>query len=605
MASPGHLDDEAAVSPLTEWARLVMVTLADSGVRDVVVSPGSRSTPYIVAACNEARLRPHSVIDERAAGFFALGLAKASGRPAAVLCTSGSAVAHYYPAVVEADSAGIPLLVLSADRPFELQARSAPQTIDQVKIFADRVRAFVETGMPEHHESALVGVRRALALAVAETLRPGRRGPVHINLRARKPLEPEPASASDGARRHRLATVVDGVLARPVPRYESTASVSDERSADELEELVRQHPRAIIQCGPAALREGDLAGAVHELARATGYPVYAEAASMLRFVPDAAEITRLDTLPMLGALLDESEQPGLILHVGGAATFGRAPTARRAEVVTFSHHGVVDPENEARIVFQGNAAAALRELARRTPKRVVDEAWRESVARKDRAVRDVLESKVDDGVLLQEGRIAAALVGALPADATLVLGNSLAIRSVELFCVRAEGKSLEVVSQRGANGIDGHVALTAGVAAARGKPTALLLGDVSLLHDIGSLLVARECTTPLLVVVMQNGGGRIFDQLPLAGHPLLPGNAWDLVVTPRHVELESICRGFGVRYERVETVGALRGVLREHHVRGGVTLVEAVTDPASSAKKEVAAMRAAAAAAVRGGAAKG
>ncbi len=588
-------------SPLTQWARLTMSTLADVGLRHVVVSPGSRSTPYIVAACNEPRLRLHSAIDERSGAFFALGLARVTGVAAAVLCTSGSAVAHYYPAVIEADSGGVPFLVLSADRPFELQARSAPQTIDQTKIFGERVRSYVETGMPEEDEHALAGLRRALALGMAETSRPGRRGPVHINLRARKPLEP--MSDTPGSNGAGLRERVDAALAQPVPTYPSVgvAASADDRAIVDLEALVSAHPRGIIQCGPAPIVDAALAPAVDALARATGYPVYAEAASMLRFVAEASGAARLETLPLLGALLPPEEQPTLVLHVGGAATFARPSSTGPAVLATFSHHGIVDPENDARFALQGNAAPCLRALASRLRSPIVDARWLAALTAKDRAVRAVVERQAPSDAPLQEGRIAASLVASMPASSSLVLGNSLAIRSVELFCVSARGKKLPVFSQRGANGIDGHVAFAAGVAEACREPTALLLGDVSLLHDVGSLLLARECAAPLLLLVLQNGGGRIFDQLPLSGHPLLPPTAWDLIATPRAVGLAAICAGFGVRYERVDALGDLDAGLSAHWQRGGVTLIEAVTDPASSARQEVNALRAAAAASLGAG----
>ncbi len=583
---------------LTEWARLTMATLADAGLRDLVVSPGSRSTPYIVAACNEPRLRLHSVIDERAAGFFALGLARVSGVAAAVLCTSGSAVAHYHPAVIEADAAGVPLLVLSADRPFELQAKSAPQTIDQVKIFGERVRQFVETGMPEDSPSALSGLRRALALAVAETARPGRRGPVHINLRARKPLEPAvPPASSSGSSGATLAERVGALLKRPIPSYASVGTNADPARFRDLAALLAAHPRGLIHCGPTPLVDLLLHPAVVALARATGYPVHAEASSMVRFASVGDRVTHLDTLPLMGSLLDESMHPTLVVHVGGASTFARPPQAPPAVMVSFSHHGVVDPENDAHAAFQGSAAMGLEALAQAIEQPVVDPEWLAALVARDEATRAVLGSRgTDDDALLQEGRVAAAVVASLSSGASLVLGNSLAIRSVELFCRASSADTIAVFSQRGANGIDGHVAFAAGIAAGCARPTVLLLGDVSLLHDLGSLLIARASMAPLLIVVLQNKGGRIFEQLPLAGHALLPARAWDMVTTPRHLDLERTCGGFGILYARAARVGELRRVLDEHARRGGVTLVEAVTDPAGSAQAELAEARAAVAA---------
>src|SRR4051812_16764248 len=195
---------------LTEWSRLLLGTFARAGVEHVVLSPGSRSTPFAWAALNEPKLRCHSVWDERVAAFFALGQARVSGRPSLLLCTSGTAAANYYPAVIEASLARLPLLVLTADRPFELQHAGAPQAIDQLKLFGDSARAFFELGTPDPSPSALEGLLRSVAHAVQAALH-GNPGPVHLNARARKPLEPIRA---DDAASLRLRESVDALLAR-------------------------------------------------------------------------------------------------------------------------------------------------------------------------------------------------------------------------------------------------------------------------------------------------------------------------------------------------------------------------------------------------------
>src|SRR4051812_30405975 len=193
---------------LTEWSRLLLGTLTRAGVEHVVLSPGSRSTPFAWAALNEPGLTCHSIWDERVAAFFALGQARVSGRPSLLLCTSGTAAANYYPAVIEASLAQVPLLILTADRPFELQHSAAPQAIDQIKLFGDSARAFFELGAPDESPSALAGIVRSVAHAVhaARGVRPG---PVHLNARARKPLEPVTAS---GPGTSELAAQVDALL---------------------------------------------------------------------------------------------------------------------------------------------------------------------------------------------------------------------------------------------------------------------------------------------------------------------------------------------------------------------------------------------------------
>src|SRR4051812_41493967 len=261
---------------LTEWSRLLIGTLARAGVEHVVLSPGSRSTPFAWAALNEPGLRCHSVWDERVAAFFALGQARVTGRPSLLLCTSGTAAANYYPALIEASLSYLPLLVLTADRPFELQHSAAPQAIDQIKLFGDSARAFFELGTPDAAPSALSGVVRSVAHAV-RAARGARPGPVHLNARARKPLEP--TTAHDPASLE-LAAQVDALLNKG-PTLAAGATLHGDVSR--LARACRETARGIILVGPHAAYRPEAAPALLGLARITGYPLLCEATSQLRW----------------------------------------------------------------------------------------------------------------------------------------------------------------------------------------------------------------------------------------------------------------------------------------------------------------------------------
>ncbi|HEV8244872.1 MAG TPA: 2-succinyl-5-enolpyruvyl-6-hydroxy-3-cyclohexene-1-carboxylic-acid synthase, partial [Polyangiaceae bacterium] len=261
---------------LTEWSRLLLGTLARAGVEHVVISPGSRSTPFAWAALNEPKLRCHSVWDERVAAFFALGQARVSGRPSLLLCTSGTAAANYYPALVEASLAHLPVLVLTADRPFELQHASAPQAIDQIKLFGDSARAFFELGVPDASASALQGLVRSVAHAVhaAQNVHPG---PVHLNARARKPLEP---IAADDLSSRGLRESVDALLARgPTETARSTLHADVSRLAQACVETAR----GVIFVGPEPVYRPEAVRALARLAEITGFPLLCEATSQSRF----------------------------------------------------------------------------------------------------------------------------------------------------------------------------------------------------------------------------------------------------------------------------------------------------------------------------------
>jgi len=258
---------------LSEWAALVFASFADAGVERVVVSPGSRSTPFVAGAIREPRLRLFDVIDERAAAFFALGQARVTGVPTLLLCTSGTAGAHYLPAIIEARHAGVPLLVLTADRPTEATACGAAQTIDQTKMFGEHVRRFFDLGMPDGDPSALRAVRRVALQAFVASQYP-ERGAVHVNARARKPLEPILASATAEGRA--VAAAVRAVKDRPI-RVALASAQADAGALEIIAAELRAARRGLIVCGPLPARTD--VGAVEDLARRTGFPLLSESAS--------------------------------------------------------------------------------------------------------------------------------------------------------------------------------------------------------------------------------------------------------------------------------------------------------------------------------------
>ncbi|MFH0900430.1 MAG: 2-succinyl-5-enolpyruvyl-6-hydroxy-3-cyclohexene-1-carboxylic-acid synthase, partial [Pseudomonadota bacterium] len=265
---------------LADWSWLLLDSMVAAGVADVVISPGSRSTPFVVAAATHPSLRCHDAIDERAAAFFALGQARATGRASLLVCTSGTAGAHYYAAVVEAASAYVPLLVLTADRPFELMGCGAPQTIDQTRLYGHHVRGFFELGMPDPSSESLRALRRTVFQAAHLTSWPVP-GPVHLNARARKPLEPRaPTTDVESALHDRTRSIAASPCA---PRAFRPSMMPDHDAIDQLVRSCLATERGIIACGPAPLAQAAVRNRVSQLSCLTGYPLIAEAASQLRF----------------------------------------------------------------------------------------------------------------------------------------------------------------------------------------------------------------------------------------------------------------------------------------------------------------------------------
>jgi 2-succinyl-5-enolpyruvyl-6-hydroxy-3-cyclohexene-1-carboxylate synthase len=570
----------------SEWAERLLATLAEAGVRDVIISPGSRSTPLVWAACQNPALRLHAIIDERSAGFFALGQARLSGKPSLLICTSGSAPSHYFPALIEARSSGIPLLVLSADRPFELQQCGAQQTIEQSRLFGSYA-GYHELGTPVSDRVAVRSLERIAWQAVAETLEPPR-GPVHLNFRAKKPLEP--TSAERSSPRH-------GAAPRQVVRWRPAPPAAPLRAdVDELVERLRASRCPLLLCGALSPFESPSPELVARFARASGAAVCAESVSQLRFGldPGASGALICDAYEWLLASppLLQRAAPDVLLQIGGtplSTNLSRLlESAEQRELWICAELGWPDPaHHSARIVrarpteLLGALCEALEAhaLPEPTPERGL---WRHAQTR----ARELISARLERSFGEPEA-VHAACEG-LPPGSILMLGNSLPPRLVDRYAP-ARARSIRVLSQRGASGIDGLVAGTLGSGSLADAPTTLLCGDISFLHDVGSLWAARAERThgaswsqPLVLVVINNGGGRIFDQLPMAK---LAGSDQRFWTTPHQLELRHAAELYGLPYRRAQARADLAEALQAAYACPGVSLLEVVVGPNSAAER--------------------
>jgi 2-succinyl-5-enolpyruvyl-6-hydroxy-3-cyclohexene-1-carboxylate synthase len=478
--------------------------LARCGMTDACTSPGSRCSPLVLALARDPGLRTWSHVDERCAGFFALGLAKASGRPGAVVVTSGTAAAELTPAVHEAREARVPMLVLTADRPPELREVGAGQTIDQVELYGSAAKWFFEVGV---HDAAPERVRwiRALACRAYWSALDGRPGVVHLNFPLREPLVPQAELPPDDTGRPDGAPLVDRVEADPLP-----VPAALERVVAAVEE----RPRGVVVAG--RWEHGRALGlAAAGLAETAGYPVLADPLSGGR-LPDVGA-AHYDAL-----LRDErfaaGHRPELVLRVGDLPTSKplRAwlAAAEDALQVAIAQDGVVqDPDGVVSLVLPADPATTLAELNEHVS-RAPEAAWVDAWRRAEDAAAAAISGALEGGP--SEPAVAAELGRRLPRDATLVVASSMPVRDVETF-FPARADPPRVLSNRGANGIDGTVSTAFGVAAVARGPVVLLIGDVALAHDIGGLLAASRLDLKLTIVLLNNDGGGIFHFLPLAG----------------------------------------------------------------------------------------
>ncbi|RKH74609.1 2-succinyl-5-enolpyruvyl-6-hydroxy-3-cyclohexene-1-carboxylic-acid synthase [Corallococcus aberystwythensis] len=554
------------------WSRALLEELVRGGVRHAVVCPGSRSSALALACAHTPGLRVWSVIDERSAGFFALGMAKQSRQPVVLVATSGSAGAHFYPAVIEAAMAQVPLIILTADRPLELQGWGAPQTVPQARFYGDFARMFADVGMPEANSATLAHLRATAARAVSTACR-APRGAVQLNVPFREPLAPIPQDF--GA--EKLSVLArEGRTDAPITRIAQPSRAPDAEALAAVRARIAATERGVILCGPRDEDDG-FAEAISALSLATGYPVLAEATSQARYGGGPLTVSLYDAL-LRHEPFTRSHTPELVLRFGGGLT-PKSPQqwldASGADITVFSDEGALyDPMHRATRVVEGSAVLACRALTEglsRGPGR-----WAQDFVNAERMARNALETALgEQSGLLTEPRLAREVVAALPANALFFVSSSMPIRAVDAFA-HGGGVPLRVLANRGANGIDGIVSSAAGMAAAAGRPAVLLSGDLALLHDVGGLITAARARVPLTVVVVNNDGGGIFAFLPLA-QVAKPDEFETLFGTPHGVDLSHAAALAGARFERPTTPAALRAAVRTG-LEGGLHLVEVQVD---------------------------
>ncbi len=564
-------------------ARALVSALVDGGLRHAVISPGSRSTPLVLAldeAARDGRIALRVVLDERSAAFFGLGLARSTGRAPLLLSTSGSAGAHWYPAAVEASEAGLPLLLVTADRPPELSGCGAPQAVDQARFFGAFARASIDLGAPSPEASLrTLATAAARALASAQGARPG---PVHLNAPFREPLWASGAEARGEPRRG--LEVLQGV-----PRLA-------EADLDQLAQTLFG-ARGLIVAGPSAFPRP-----VPEIARLgaqLGWPVLADPASGLRYgdFDRSAVILRYDAF-LRNPALRSHLVPERVLCFGARACsrvlstwLGELGRGGTPTILVTPSGQLCDPEHAASSLAVAQPSALCQALIARGPK-ATDSRWLGAWTGAEASAEMALISFF--GPPLWEGALARAVVEALPDGALLHVGNGMPVRDLDGFGPRSE-RRIHVVAQRGASGIDGHLSSAAGERCGwREGPVVAVLGELAFLHDVGGLRLVAEAEGPLAIVVVDNGGGGIFEFLDIAAHE----RAFEpYFLTPQRADLEGLARGFGVSYRRAGSAAELGEALRAAAVGARSQVIHVPLDRRLNVERHRAAWEAAALAA--------
>ena len=574
--------DAVAASPneSTLWGRVVVDELHRAGVDAVCLAPGSRSTPLTMAFADHPGVRVFSHLDERSAAFFALGRAKRTGRPTPVVTTSGTATANLHPAVMEANQARVPMLVLTADRPRELQHSGANQTVDQERLYGDAVRHYRSLPDPAFDATKLRAVRTAVSRAVHTASDGTTPGPVHLNCPFRKPLEPTPTDVPDGW------TESMPLAARGRPDGSPFVTVTGGRpelgAADRgrLVEAIEAADSGIVVCGPAD-RPTPARDAMRGLALSTGFPVLADPLSGLRWGShvDASGVTVCGGYDgYVGAL---EEYPDLVLR------FGASPTSKplRKYLAEAGERGarqfLVDPAGqwrEAEFTATDLVVAAETPLAAALSGRVDREAgaFEHRLASLEREYWD----RVADDARFVEGDVLADVATLAPDPSTLFVSNSMPVRDLDRFA-RPHEADLTVLGNRGASGIDGiaSTALGAGSATDGDEPLVLVTGDLAYYHDSNGLLAVARSGVDATIVLVNNDGGGIFHLLPVES---FDPPFTEQFTTPHGLDFEPTADLYGLEFARTDDRETFRELFAESVESGGTQVLEIVFDQATN-----------------------
>jgi 2-succinyl-5-enolpyruvyl-6-hydroxy-3-cyclohexene-1-carboxylate synthase len=566
--------------------------LSRAGITDAVICPGSRSTPLALALRAHPGFRCRVLLDERAAGFFALGLAKASRRPVAVLCTSGTAAANLAPAVIEAFHGRVPLVVLTADRPPELRDRGAPQTIDQLRLYGSQVKWFVDVPVVGSGADQLAHVR-SLAGRAAATALAAPRGPVHLNFALREPLIPATPlgplgdDPSDNPILPQEGRSFTGAIAGlPVLCSGDMAALADRLAATE---------RGLIVAGPQD--DPDLAAPLARLAAATGYPILADPLSQVRVGPHARSLVVAtgDLLARPGRWID-AHRPELVIRFGAMPTskpiLQMLQATRPALLVVDGGGGWRESALlPATLVHADEALLADGLAAELRGRRGVEDSaaatstWTADWLAADRAAAGALAgwlARAPASTEPFEPRPFSLLADLMPDGGIIWAGSSMPARDMDAY-LPGGPRPIRCYSNRGANGIDGVVSSALGAAAANTGPVVLVVGDISFLHDLNALVAARLHHLSATIVLINNDGGGIFSFLPQGAMDDpgvgLPDAYEELFGTPHGIDFGPIVRALGAEHSVADSSGLAEAIARSIGAEG-VQVIEIRTERA-------------------------
>lgn len=575
------------------WAESFVNEMAAGGVKYVCISPGSRNTPLTWAFAQNKEIRKYVNIDERSSGFFALGLANRTGSPVALVCTSGTAAVEFYPAIVEAYQQRIPLVICTADRPPELRCTGTNQTINQDNLYKNHIRFFADVGLPDMSIKKITSLKKT-AISAIKICCYKNKGPVHINFPFRKPFEPDNYTDE-------ISNKTNSLLSKTIyklPQYDTEIKITEEKWFLNIVEKLKHIQRGIITVGPEKYSD-EFYAYVIKLSGILKYPILADGCSQLRFLSFSANQPITQTRGVSGvtkniicnyeamfrsASFSEAYLPEIILH------FGRTSTSKGMEDFYGKHSPLKIMINEEGDFFDPTRKGkSYKSSPTHFCKSIIEclpvdkhlreeEYWLKPYLYADQLLEQLKHKILFNCRFLNEIRIINEFLDSVPINSSIMLSNSLPVRDFD-YWASCSSKKLKVFNNRGASGIDGIISTALGIASVKKGPVFLITGDLAFYYDLNALLTAVKYSIPLIIILINNNGGGIFNSLPISRYPDF---LREYFITSHKLNFEKLTKAFGVNYSKVKKWSDYKDLMRKAVTKKNTSVIEIQTDAVRS-----------------------
>ena len=575
------------------WAESFVNELAAGGVKYVCISPGSRNTPLTWAFAQNKKIRKYVIIDERSSAFFALGLANRTGSPVALVCTSGTAAVEFYPAIVESYQQRIPMIICTADRPPKLRSTGTNQTINQDNLYKNHIRFFADVGLPDISVRKIISLKKT-AIDALEICLYKNKGPVHINFPFRKPFEPDNFTDE-------INNKTNSLLTKTIykhSQYDTEIKITGEKWFLNIVEKLKHFQRGIITVGPEKYSD-EFYSNVIKLSRILKYPILADGCSQLRFLSYSVDKSFIKSRRITGstnniicnyeamfksASFSETYLPEIILH------FGRTSTSKGMEDFYEKHSPLKIMINEDGDFFDptrkgksyksspSHFCKSIIECLKVDKNLRKDEALLKSFLYADQILEQLQHKILFNSRFLNEIRIINEFLDSVPGNSSIMLSNSLPVRDFD-YWASCSSKELNIFNNRGASGIDGIISTALGIASVKKEPAFLITGDLAFYYDLNALLIAEKYSIPLIIILINNNGGGIFNSLPVSRYPDF---LKEYFITPHMLNFEKLTKAYGINYSKVKTWTNFNDMMRNAVIKKKTSVIEIQTDAVRS-----------------------